>query len=162
MRRLRLETIVSRRTAALIALAVVVTDQITKYWARTTLPGAPQTVIPRVLSWEYAENTGAAFGMLRGADAGIFLGLAAVAAVGVVSYAINQATRTTEVVGLALVGGGAVGNLVDRITNSDSFLAGFVVDWIRFPNFPNFNLADSAITVGAMLLILMAWRSDGD
>ena len=77
------------------------------------------------------------------------------------AYAVSQATRTVEVVGLALVGGGAAGNLVDRITNSDDFLAGYVVDWIRLPNFPNFNIADSAITVGAALLIWIAWRTDG-
>lgn len=158
---LRLKTLVRSRTAAFIALSVVVADQITKYWARTTLIGAPQTVIPNVLSWEYAENTGAAFGFLRGSGAGVVLGMAAVAAIGVVVYAIGQATRSTEVVGLALVGAGAAGNLIDRIINSDQFLAGFVVDWIRLPNFPNFNVADSAITIGAALLIWSAWRTDG-
>ena len=161
MRELRFETLVRGRTAAPIALAVVVADQLTKYWARTNLVGSPMTVIPDVLSWEYAENTGAAFGVLRGSGAGIVLGMAAVVAIGIVSYAISQASRTAEVVGLALVGGGAAGNLVDRITNSDRFLAGFVVDWIRLPNFPNFNIADSSITVGAVLLIWMAWRADG-
>jgi len=158
---LRLKTLVNRRTAGLIALTVVLADQLTKYWARTSLIGAPRTVIPNLLSWEYAENTGAAFGFLRGSGAGVVLGLAAVGAVGVVAYAVSQATRTIEVVGLALVGGGAAGNLVDRITNSDEFLAGYVVDWIRLPNFPNFNIADSAITVGAALLIWIAWRVDG-
>ena len=158
---LRLKTLVRHRTAGLIALSVIVVDQLTKYWARTTLIGAPQTVIPNVLSWEYAENTGAAFGFLRGSGAGVLLGLAAIVAVGVVAYAVGQATKTAEVIGLALVGAGAAGNLVDRITNSDEFLAGYVVDWIRLPNFPNFNIADSAITVGAALLIWIAWRTDG-
>lgn len=161
MRDLRLQTLVRVRTAGLIASSVVVADQLTKYWARTSLIGAPRTVIPNVLSWEYAENTGAAFGFLRGSGAGVLLGFAAVIAVGVVAYAVSQASRTVEAVGLALVGGGAAGNLVDRITNSDRFLAGHVVDWIRLPNFPNFNIADSAITVGAALLIWIAWRPDG-
>ena len=150
----------TRRGAMLIAGAVVIVDQITKYWARTNLIGASREVIPNVLSWEYAENTGAAFGLLRGLGVGIILSLAAVVAIGVVVYALGEAERNLEKLGLALVGGGAAGNLVDRITNSDEFLRGFVVDWIRLPNFPNFNVADSAITVGAVLLILMAWRSE--
>lgn len=161
MRELRFETLVKQRTAALIGLTVVVVDQVTKSWARTTLIGSPRTVIPNLLSWEYAENTGAAFGLLRGSGAGILLGFAAIIAMGIVAYAVSQASRTPEVVGLALIGGGAAGNLVDRITNSDQFLAGFVVDWIRLPNFPNFNVADSSITVGAAMLIWMAWRADG-
>ena len=160
MRGLRFSTFVTHRAAMLILGAAVAVDQATKYWARTNLVGAPREVIPNVLSWEYAENTGAAFGMLRGLGVGAVLSVAAVIAIGVVVYALGGAERNLEKLGLALVGGGAAGNLVDRITNSDEFLRGFVVDWIRLPNFPNFNVADSAISIGAVLLILMAWQSE--
>ncbi len=55
--------------------------------------------------------------------------------------------------------GGALGNLSDRIFRGSGFLDGLVIDWIRLPNFPTFNLADSAITVGVVLLLLASRRS---
>ena len=61
--------------------------------------------------------------------------------------------------GLTLVLGGALGNLVDRIMRGPGWLDGHVVDWIALPNFPTFNIADSAITVGAVFLVLGAWRN---
>lgn len=166
MRELRIKTNVAPSVRPLVAyaigLVVIALDQVTKYWASGRLIGSSIEVIPNVLSFQYAENTGAAFGMFRGQGAGIWLGAAAVLAVGIVVYALDRVQHQREVVALGLVGGGALGNLVDRITNSDDFLAGFVVDWIRFPNFPNFNIADSAITVGAVLLVIVAWRTDAE
>jgi signal peptidase II len=68
-----------------------------------------------------------------------------------------RAARKTDgilaVVALALVLGGAVGNLTDRIVRSPGFLRGAVVDFVRIDTFPTFNVADSAITVGAILLV---------
>jgi signal peptidase II len=58
----------------------------------------------------------------------------------------------------SLVLGGAVGNLCDRIFREPGFLRGHVVDFIRFPHWPSFNVADSAITVGAVLVVLLGWR----
>ena len=54
--------------------------------------------------------------------------------------------------------GGALGNLTDRITRSPGFLRGEVVDYVRVGSFPSFNVADSAITIGAILLIIAAFR----
>lgn len=141
---------VAGTTAGLVVLA----DRLTKVWAESRLTESPITVIDGLLSFEFAENTGAAFGMFRGA--GTWLGVAAMVAVVIVAVALRQVTDRREVVALGLVAGGAVGNLVDRIVRGAGLLDGSVVDWIRFPNFPNFNVADSAITIGAALLILVS------
>jgi signal peptidase II len=61
-------------------------------------------------------------------------------------------------VALALVLAGAVGNLIDRMVRSPGFLRGAVVDFIRVGNFPTFNVADSAITIGAVLLVIWGWK----
>ncbi|MDH3306142.1 MAG: signal peptidase II [Acidimicrobiia bacterium] len=140
--------------AASVAVAIVFLDRVTKIWAEERLPGDPITVINGLLSFEFAENTGASFGMLRGA--GPFLGLAAMVAVVVVALALKSVVRRFEVVALGLIAGGAVGNLVDRFIRGEGLLDGSVVDWIRLPNFPNFNVADSAITIGAVVLVAVA------
>jgi signal peptidase II len=151
--------------AALILLA----DQLTKLWIVGAI-GRTQAVheidlLPGWFVLQYVENTGAAFGMFR--DGGWLLaGLAAVVVVVIVVTAPRMETevgsgsaRWRLLLSLGLVLGGAVGNLVDRILHS------YVVDFIRVPvaqitlgettyHFPNFNVADSAITVGILLLLL--------
>lgn len=116
------------------------------------LADGPITVIDGVLWWSYAENNGAAFGMFQ--NGGPILGLAAVFAAGLIVWNLPQVTSRTEEVALALVLGGALGNLVDRIVRGAGFLDGAVIDFIKVPNFPNFNVADSAITIGVTILIV--------
>ena len=69
-----------------------------------------------------------------------------------------ESVNRLEFTGLGLILGGAIGNLIDRFTRGDGLLDGAVVDWIQLPNFPTFNIADAAITIGAGLLILGALR----
>ena len=88
----------------------------------------------------------------------LWLGLAAAGAVGVIGWALLRPRPGSEVVGLGLVMGGAVGNLVDRATRGEGLLDGKVVDWIQVPNFPVFNMADTALTVGVGLVLLSAFR----
>ncbi|MXX45221.1 MAG: signal peptidase II, partial [Acidimicrobiia bacterium] len=76
----------------------------------------------------------------------------------VVGWALRTPRPGLEVIGLGLVMGGAVGNLVDRATRGEGLLDGKVVDWIQVPNFPVFNLADTALTVGVGLVLLSALR----
>ena len=66
------------------------------------------------------------------------------------------------VVALSLVLGGALGNLIDRIFRSPGFLRGAVVDFVHVGQFPTFNVADSAITIGAVLIVIWAVRADRD
>jgi len=143
-------------TAAAVAVGVVVADALTKRWAEASLAGAPIEIIPGALTFTFAENPGSAFSLFQ--DAGTFLGLAAFVALGIVAWALVEERTGLEVAGFGLIAGGAAGNLLDRITRGSGLLDGAVVDWIQFPNFPVFNFADSAITVGVGLLLIAAWR----
>ena len=131
-----------------ILLTVFLLDRASKAWALKELyPGSVQ-VLP-YFRLTYAENTGVAFGMFR--DSNTFFLAFSTVLVGVLLYLRRriQAHGPAAETGLALVLGGALGNLYDRIAY------GFVVDYFDFSFFPAvFNTADSAITAGAVLL---AW-----
>jgi signal peptidase II len=142
--------------AVTTAVAVVILDLVTKRIAAASFADQPLTVIPGVLRFTFGENPGAAFSMFQ--DGGQFLALAAMVAVVVVLVALRTPRPTMEVVAFGLIMGGAVGNLIDRIARADSFLDGRVIDWIQFPNFPIFNIADSAITISVVLLFVATWQ----
>ena len=148
-----------RRHAELwIALAVVILDQITKAIVRERFTlHESVTVIPGFFDLTRVHNTGAAFGMLNAADfpfKTVVLSLISTAALaGVAFYAATlPPAQWLARIGLALILGGAAGNLIDRLT------AGFVVDFFDFYwrnwHFWAFNIADAAITVGVSLMIL--------
>lgn len=140
-----------------IALAVVLIDQVTKRWAVANLADEPNVLIEGWLELDLAFNPGAAFSSLQGA--GPLLAIAAVAIAGWITIIIRKATtRTAEVMTLALVLGGAVGNLVDRVTRGAGLLDGAVVDFIEPSFFPTFNVADAAISIGAILLLIVTIR----
>ena len=139
------------------AVATVVTvDQLSKRWAETSFDAQRLEVVPDLLWFTYVENPGSAFSMFQ--NAGVWLGVGAVGAVGVIGWALRTPRPGVEVVGLGLVMGGAVGNLVDRATRGEGLLDGKVVDWIQVPNFPVFNVADTALTVGVGLVLWSAVR----
>jgi signal peptidase II len=141
----------------LVAGAVVVADQLTKLWAVAALPGRPVHVVDRLLELRLTRNPGGAFSILTGLTP-VLAVLAAVMAV----VLVRTTRRTTDRIvaySLALVLGGAVGNLVDRLVRSPGVLRGEVVDFIKLPHWPTFNLADSAITIGVALIIVRGWKS---
>ncbi len=148
----------SRKASALgLAAAVVVLDQLTKAWAVDALADAPIILIDGFLRLALVFNPGAAFSSFQGV--GPLLAILAVAVAGWIVVLIRRTERgALELVSLALVLGGAVGNLIDRITRGDGALDGPVVDFVDFSFFPTFNVADSAITIGAFLLVLGALR----
>lgn len=134
----------------LIALAVLVLDQITKAIARATLAdGNTVVVIPKVLSFVYVLNTGAGFGILQGQN--ILLMLVALIAIVAIILSLRKILETRHhVVGAALILGGAAGNLIDRLISKA------VTDFITLPFWPSFNIADSALTLGVLILV---WQS---
>ena len=146
-----------------LSVVVFVIDQVTKYWFDNNLQMYERiTVIPQVLDWTLAYNTGAAFSFLAGASGWqrwLFTLIAVVVSVVLVVWLKRlKPDETWLAVGLALVLGGALGNLVDRV------IFGHVVDfilvhWQSSWYFPAFNIADSAITVGAILLALDMFKS---
>lgn len=139
-------------------LAVVVVDLLTKRLAASAFADERLTVIPGVLWFTYTENFGAAFSMLQ--DAGVFLSIAAVTAIVIVLNALREERPLVETIAFGLIGGGAAGNLIDRIARGDGLTDGGVIDWIQLPNFPVFNVADSSITVAVVLLLGHAWLTE--
>lgn len=139
-----------------LSTIVIALDQLTKYLASTELQfHVPVAVMPS-FNWFLAHNTGAAFSFLS--DAGgwqrwFFIGLAAVVTVIIVSWLkkldSNQAWLAAA---LSLILGGAIGNVIDRIYH------GYVIDFIQWYYqsyyWPSFNIADAAISVGAVILIV--------
>ena len=141
-----------------IVASIVVLDQITKAVVKGRLAlHESVSVIPGFLDFTHVRNTGAAFGMLQSADFAykpvVMMLLALIALGAVASYALTlPAEQRMARYGLALILGGAIGNLIDRAT------MGFVVDFVdvywRGIHFWAFNVADSAITVGVSLMLL--------
>ena len=140
-----------------LAVAVIVLDQASKAWILHHFLLFERVHLLPVLDVILTYNTGAAFSMLAGAAGWtrwffILLALAIVA--GIVTWLMRMPANANRwmTAGLALVAGGALGNAMDRVTH------GYVVDFLQFHwqgwFFPAFNAADSAITVGAILLIL--------
>lgn len=143
-----------------LALLVVVLDQATKFWAEAALRFAEPV---ELLSWfnlTLLYNRGAAFSFLAGAGGWqryLFLGIGLVAVIVIVLWLRRlRPQETYTAAGLTLILGGAVGNLIDRA------LYGHVVDFIDWHyggwHWPAFNIADAAITVGAVLVVLSSFR----
>jgi signal peptidase II len=135
----------------LIAGLTLGADQLTKLLIRTSFaPGQTVPVLNPLLSLTYVQNTGAAFGLLKGAQ-GLFI-LCSLAVIGwiVRELARRPGRRGPVMWGCALILGGACGNLIDRLR------FGYVVDFLDLHVWPVFNIGDSAITVGVALLI---WRA---
>ncbi len=140
-----------------IVVGVVALDQATKAWAVHTLPGSPVTLIDGTLELALARNTGSAFSLFQ-----TLTPVVAILAVAIALVLVRVVRRTHErtvLIALALVLGGALGNLIDRLFRSPGWLRGAVVDFIHLRDWPTFNVADSAITIGAVLLV--AWSLFG-
>ena len=138
-----------------IALGVILVDRLTKTLISGTFELNDSRTITSFFNLVRAHNTGAAFSFLAGANGWqrwFFIGLGAVAAVFIVWLLARHGGQRMFGWALSLILGGAVGNVIDRV------LHGYVVDFLQFhwgsAYFPSFNVADSAITIGAVLLIL--------
>jgi signal peptidase II len=145
------------RLAVVVVATVVLLDQATKAWALAALDPDPIRLIDGFLQLRLTFNSGAAFSNFQGA--GPLIGIIALGVAGWIVMMLRNHSAPLETWSLALVLGGALGNLIDRIARGDGLLNGSVVDFIDFSFFPTFNVADSAITIGAALLILAAFRS---
>ena len=134
-------------------------DRVTKVWAEGSLVGrAPLELIPGFLSLNYTTNSGGAFGLGRSAP-WLFAG-ATILVSAIIVFVSFRMTRLPVAVALGLILGGALGNLTDRALNGPG-LSGHVTDFVDFRIWPVFNLADSAIVVGAIVLAL-ATAGHGD
>jgi signal peptidase II len=141
-----------------IAGFIVVIDQWTKYLVRTQIPFAGSwspfdwlEPYVRIVHW---QNTGAAFGMLQGFGL-VFAILAVIVSIAILYYFPRvPSTEWAMRIAMAMQLGGAVGNLIDRIT------VGTVTDFVSVGTFAVFNVADACISVGTVILILAVWDSE--
>jgi signal peptidase II len=143
----------------LLSVLVVLADQASKYYITQHFGEFERVTLLPVLDITHMHNVGAAFSFLASASGWqrwVFIGLAGVVSVGIIVWLLRLKERAHGLLacGLALVLGGALGNVIDRIR------LGYVIDFIHFhwdrAYFPAFNVADSAITVGAACLLLDA------
>lgn len=137
-------------SCSIMIILIVAFDQITKYFASLKLAdGSVAKFIPGVVRFKYAENTGMAFSMLSGAR-WVFIALTVVVCVGVFYYLFSNRCKNLWLYwSLGVILSGGIGNLIDRIK------FGYVVDFIEptFVNFAIFNIADCAVTCGAVVLV---------
>lgn len=136
---------------------VVVADQLTKWWATSALADGPIVIVDGWFQFRLTYNTGASFSLFSGA--GQLIAVVVIGVIAMIFYILRDANRRIETVALGLILGGAIGNLIDRVFRGSSLLDGAVVDFIDFSFFATFNIADMAVNVGVVLLLIAAfWR----
>jgi signal peptidase II len=144
---------VARGLLLALVVALVGCDHATKIVAKITLEGsAPRSVVPGVVDLVYTENRDTAFSLFHGVTSPVkgplilVMSCLAIAAIAAAWWKRRHVARGIERAAFVLVVGGALGNVLDR------FARGYVVDFIRVPRWPVFNVADVAISVGAALV----------
>jgi signal peptidase II len=147
----------------LVSLAVIVLDQWTKWLVEAHLPHhSTRPVIPGLFNLTHVRNTGVAFGLFASDGTGggggwllTLLGLGALVAVGLYFWYTPSRDRVL-LIALALVVGGAVGNLIDRV--SSGAVTDFLDVYLGLHHWPSFNVADSAISIGIVLMAIDSFR----
>lgn len=148
-----------RAAVALFATAGVVylLDRLTKVWAERALVDGPIDLIPGALTLRFTTNSGGAFSI--GQSAPWFFATVTIVVSTIIVVTAFRHTSVLTGVGLGLILGGALGNLTDRAIRG-SGLRGRVIDFVDPHIWPIFNVADAAIVIGALLLVLGAFRAD--
>ena len=148
----------ARRRAALraagVCAIVIALDQLTKHTLGTWIrPGQVRHVIPG-LTLVYERNTGVAFSFLAGAGAVVYV-VTAIALVALVTFLMRDPQRPLLWLPTGMLVGGALGNLIDRVA------LGSVIDFVKLPHWPAFNIADMCITLGVIILVFVIERGQG-
>ena len=141
-----------------LIIAIVLLDQSLKRlmveWIGPQAASHRVELLGSLVAFEYLENRGAAFGMFQQGTSLLTAISLVIVVVAVVFMVRAAATDFLLALCIALIVGGAVGNAIDRI------IRGYVVDYIAIGNFWKFNLADAAVTVGAILTFITLWRAE--
>ena len=155
MRELTLKPLLRTVYVAAITFALVLVDQFTKWLALENLePGRNVPVLGDLLAWRLTFNDSAGFSLGFGVT--WFFTLLSTTAFLILILRAHKVQTMLWLVLAGVIGGGIVGNLIDRLVREPSFANGHVVDFIQIPfNFPIFNFADICISVG---MTLVAWR----
>ena len=137
--------------AALVCAIVIALDQLSKHTLGTWIkPGQVRHVIPG-LTLVYERNTGVAFSFLAGTGALVYL-VTGVALIALVAFLLLRPRRKLLWLPTGMLVGGAIGNLIDRVA------LGSVIDFIKLPHWPAFNIADTCITFGVIILVVVIER----
>ncbi|MEY4082283.1 MAG: hypothetical protein RLZZ389_550 [Actinomycetota bacterium] len=146
------------RTLFSVAWAVWVLDLATKIWAVNNLSYKSNIkVLGDFFQLTFVRNSGAAFSFAAGAT--IFLSIFGLIVMSAILYYSPQITSRGWAVVLGLVLGGILGNMVDRIFREPGVLRGHVIDWLQLPNWPVFNIADTAIVSAAVIAMVLTARN---
>ncbi len=130
----------------MIAFFIASADQATKFIIEALVPQNTYIILTSFLRISHIKNTGSAFGILQNTNA-LFAALTLLVIIGIIYFFDRIPEKKLALTGYSLILGGAIGNLADRI-----FLGG-VIDFIDFKFWPAFNIADSALTLGIILLL---------
>ncbi len=135
-----------------VTALIVLIDQITKYLVKIMIPlGTSYPIVPNILYFTHTTNTGASFSLFTSYS--FFLGMIAGAVAAGIIVWYKQIPKN-YLFPAALILAGTLGNLIDRIVQ------GHVTDFVDFRVWPVFNIADSAITIAAILLIIIVWKEE--
>ena len=135
-------------------------DQLTKLWVTSTMTeGERIPVLPPLLHWYYIRNSGAAFSIGENVTWIFTIVMAGVSVA--ILLQLRRLGSAWWALSLGLLLGGALGNLTDRLFREPSFAMGHVVDFIQVPNFAIFNIADSAVVSGVVIICLLTLRGVG-
>lgn len=146
------------RTLFSVAWAVWILDLATKIWAVNNLSYKSNIkVFGEFFQLTFVRNSGAAFSFAAGAT--IFLSIFGLIVMSTILYYSPQITSRGWAVVLGLVLGGILGNMVDRIFREPGVLRGHVIDWMQLPNWPVFNIADTAIVTAAVIAMVLSARN---
>lgn len=149
-----------------VAVVVIVLDQLTKWWAIDALTDGPVEVVGP-LQFRLVRNEASAFSIGGGAAWGPFVTVAGLVIIAGLLWFLRSTSGRLAAMSVGLVIGGAIGNLIDRAARSErGFMGGGVVDFVDIGWWPVFNVADAAVVIGVILLVLQtvlpARRSSSD
>ena len=146
------------KTTLLIVIFLVGLDQLTKTWALRNLTDKNLFIPGTQIGFSLTTNSGSAFSMFQSSTFLLTM-FASLITVGV-AIGIYKSNGKLVVISLSLILAGALGNLADRYFREPGGGLGHVIDFIKFQSFPTFNIADSCVVIGAMLLVYSSFRSN--
>ena len=144
------------RALATVAFLVIALDQVSKAIVRGAIEPGERVDGPPIVDFVHVMNQGVAFGFLGEESRGLVVAITCVALAAVLGWFALAPERPWAWLAIGLLAGGALGNLIDR-AREDA-----VTDWIDLPAWPSFNLADMAITLGAVVLVLSALGAEDE
>lgn len=147
----------SKSVAYVLMAIIIFFDQLTKHWSLNALSSGKTIKIFWTLQLNLVFNSGMAFS--QGQGVGRIIGVLAIGVVIGLLISLRKPMSLVTTIGTGLLVGGASGNILDRMFRGNGWMGGAVVDFIDLQWFPVFNVADSAVTIGAGFLILGAFNA---